>query len=111
MATQEQVEDTIKWPPHLEKMLIDVLVEEVNKGTSASVGFSKIQWRNITDEFNKRAKVNPRKTYKQIKGKFNGLRMKHHSFSTLLNEPTGFGWDPEKGTVIAVKMPGQGISW
>jgi hypothetical protein len=93
MTTQEQVEDTTNWPPHVEKILIDILVEEVNKGTSDNVGFSKIQWRKITDEFNKRAKANPRMTYKQIKGKFNRLRMKHRSFSTLLKEPTGFGWD------------------
>jgi hypothetical protein len=31
MTTQEQVEDTTKWPPHVEKILIDILVEEVNK--------------------------------------------------------------------------------
>jgi hypothetical protein len=68
MTTQEQVEDTTKWPPHFEKILIDILVEEFNKGTFNSVEFFKIQWRNIIDEFNKRAKVN-RMTYKQIKWK------------------------------------------
>ncbi|XP_059659488.1 L10-interacting MYB domain-containing protein-like [Cornus florida] len=100
MASQiVDIEESALWSTQLERCFVDIMVEEVNKGNMPSGIFTSKCWKKIAEEF--KNKTNHAYNVKQLKAKFNRLRTKHHEFSTLLNETTGFGWDAETNTVIA----------
>ena len=86
------------WGPTIEKIYIDILVDEVNKGNQRNGLFQPKVWKVILNEVNQRCGQNF--SVKQIKQKFHRLRMKHRIFSELIQQ-TGFGWDAETNTVTA----------
>ncbi|RVW82916.1 L10-interacting MYB domain-containing protein [Vitis vinifera] len=94
------VEDAGTWRGNIEKIFIDVMVNEVNKGNMDSGTFSTNTWRRILLEVNSQGKRNF--NLKQLKQKFNRLRAMHREFSDLLKH-TGFGWDAETNTVHALE--------
>ncbi|KAL6318090.1 hypothetical protein AAG906_035235 [Vitis piasezkii] len=94
------VEDAGTWRGNIEKIFIDIMVNEVNKGNMDSGTFSTNTWRRILLEVNSQGKRNF--NLKQLKQKFNRLRAMHREFSDLLKH-TGFGWDAETNTVHALE--------
>ncbi|WKA07022.1 hypothetical protein VitviT2T_024891 [Vitis vinifera] len=82
------VEDAGIWRGNIEKIFIDIMVNEVNKSDMDSGTFSTNTWRKILLEVNNQGKRNF--NLKQLKQKFNRLRAMHHEFSNLLKH-TGFG--------------------
>ncbi|XP_062095056.1 L10-interacting MYB domain-containing protein-like isoform X2 [Humulus lupulus] len=92
------VDDACLWGPTVEKIFIDIMVDEVNKGNMASGQFGSKTWAKILEEL----QIKSKRKYliKQIKQKFNRLRTKYREFAELLKQ-TGFGWDRETNTVVA----------
>ena len=82
------VEDVGTWRGNIEKIFIDIMVIEVNKGNMDSGTFCANTWRRILLKVNSQEKRNF--NLKQLKQKFNRLRAMHHEFSNLLKH-TGFG--------------------
>ncbi|XP_062085640.1 L10-interacting MYB domain-containing protein-like [Humulus lupulus] len=91
------VDDACLWGPTVEKIFIDNLVDEVNKGNMASGQFGSKTWAKILE-----LQIKSKRKYliKQIKQKFNRLRTKYREFAELLKQ-TRFGWDHETNTVVA----------
>ncbi|RVW21160.1 hypothetical protein CK203_110649 [Vitis vinifera] len=89
------VEDARTWRGNIEKIFIDIMVNEVNKGNMDSDTFSTNTWRRILLEVKSQGKINF--NLKQLKQKFNRLRAMHREFSDLLKH-TRFGWDVETNT-------------
>ena len=86
------VEDAGTWRGNIEKIFIDIMVNEVNKGNMDSGTFSTNTWIRILLEVNSQGKRNF--NLKQLKQKFNRLRAMHREFSDILKH-IGFGWDAE----------------
>lgn len=101
MASIEiQVEDATLWSSATEKILIDILVDEVNKGNMKDGQCPKRTWNKILEELKAKGKRNY--SMMQVKQKFNRLRARHRDFSELLKQ-AGFRWDAEKNIVHATK--------
>ena len=94
------VEDARTWRGNIEKIFIDIMVNEVNKGNMDSDTFSTNTCRWILLEVKSQGKINF--NLKQLKQKFNRLRVMHLEFSDLLKH-TRFGWDAETNTVHALE--------
>ena len=93
------VEGTGTWGCNLERIFIDIMVDEVNKGNMAGGIFNPNTWRRMLFEVNSQGKRNF--NLKQLKQKFNRLRATHREFSDLLKQ-TGFCWDAETNSVTAL---------
>ena len=90
--------DPATWTATEEKVFIQLMVKEVQKGNRSTTTFLRKGWRNIEQEFCERTNRRYNKT--QFRNKFNQLRTRYNDFSNLLQEP-GFSWDPALNTVIA----------
>lgn len=107
MATElDEAEDQKLWPPQIEWLLIDLMVEECIKGNMSDGIFKRSTWNNMVIELNARA--NRSFSHKQLKKKFNGLRTRHRIFSQLL-EHTGMHWNPVTNTVTASEEVWQNV--
>ena len=93
-----EAEDLKLWPPAIEKLFIDIMVEEQAKGNMKSGVFKKRTWTKIRNELNARA--NRCFVMQQLETKFNRLRTKHETIYQDLRN-TGMGWDFKTNTVIA----------
>lgn len=93
-----EADDTKLWPPTIERMFIDIMVDERAKGNMVHGVFKRNIWENIRNELNKCA--NRVYSKLQVRTKFIRLRSRHHIFSQLLRH-TGMGWDAVTGTVTA----------
>ncbi|XP_054800480.1 L10-interacting MYB domain-containing protein-like isoform X2 [Prosopis cineraria] len=90
--------DSKMWTDPIVKALIDILVEEVQKGNMPNGVFHSRTWTSMTARLNS---VTSRSfNVKQLKQKVNRLRSMHREF-TLLLKHTGFGWSAETNTVTA----------
>ena len=99
MANELNDDEEMKlWPPLIEKLFIELMVDEQEKGNMQNGVFYKRTWTKIHSELNVRAKRNFR--FKQVKAKFNRLRQRHRIFSQLLQH-SGLSWDAETNTVTA----------
>jgi hypothetical protein len=97
MTTElNDVDDAKLWPPNVEKLFIQLMVDEMVKGNMQEGIFHKRIWDKILEELNKQSKRNYK--FPQVKTKFNRLRQRHRIFSQLLQH-TGLGWDAETNTV------------
>ncbi|CAK9181605.1 unnamed protein product [Ilex paraguariensis] len=87
----EMEPDPATWTTLEEKIFIQLMVKEGQKGNRSSTTFSRKGWKHIEQEFCQKTK----KRYNncQFRNKFNQLRTRYHDFSKLLKEP-GFTWDP-----------------
>ena len=86
------------WHSTIEKLFIQLMVDEMMKGNMREGVMHRRGWDNILEELKKQTK----RYYKleQLKTKFNRLRQRHRVFSQLLQH-TGLGWDAETNTVTA----------
>ncbi|XP_054809519.1 L10-interacting MYB domain-containing protein-like [Prosopis cineraria] len=90
--------DSKMWTDPIVKALIDILVEEVQKGNMPNGVFHSRTWTSMTARLN--SVTNCSFNVKQLKQKVNRLRSMHREF-TLLLKHTGFGWSAETNTVTA----------
>ncbi|KAI3461407.1 hypothetical protein Pfo_018070 [Paulownia fortunei] len=86
------------WPDSVEKILIELMVKEVQSGNRPSTTLTKKGWRHI--EKGLYEKTNRTYSYSQLRNKFNQLRIRYQDFSKLLKEP-GFIWDPSRNSLMA----------
>ena len=96
MANESQETDDKKWPPHVEHIFIEIMLEEQLKGNMTSGVFKGSTWTSITAELNRR--TNQGFVFKQVQQKPNRLWLKQRKWSQLLRH-TGLGWDEQTQTV------------
>ena len=94
------VEDAGTWRGNIEKIFIDIMVNEVNKGNMDSGTFSANTWRRILLKVNSQEKRNF--NLKQLKQKFNRLHAMHREFPGLLKH-IRLGWDAETNIMHALE--------
>ena len=82
----------------MEKLFIDIMVEECIKGNMPDGVFKRSTWNKLVTELNVRAKRSF--NHKQVKKKFNRLRTRHRIFSKLLKH-AAMGWNPVTNIVAA----------
>lgn len=71
MAHELQETDEKKWPPHVEHIFIEIMLEEQLKGNMSSGVFKGPTWASITAELNRRTKKDF--VFKQVQQKHNRL--------------------------------------
>ncbi|KAM6553770.1 hypothetical protein CsatB_014532 [Cannabis sativa] len=99
MASESvEIDDACLWGSTIEKIFIDIMVDEVNKGNMKNGQFSSNLWKKILEDLQCKSKRNY--SMKQVKQKFNRLRTKYREFNEL-RKHTGFGWDGPTQTVVA----------
>jgi hypothetical protein len=79
MTELNDTDDAKLWPPNVEKLFIQLMVEEMVKGNMQEVIFHKRIWDKILEELILQTKWNYK--FSQVKTKFNRLRQRHHIFS------------------------------
>ena len=100
MKGNSSIDEDNLWTPQLEKLFIDIMMKEINKGNMTDGQFSSDTWKKMLATLNELGKRSF--TMTQFKGKFNRMRLLQHEFSTLINQ-TGFGWDAKTNTVHALE--------
>ncbi|XP_023908125.2 uncharacterized protein LOC112019814 [Quercus suber] len=86
------------WPPHIEQIFIDIMVDEQQKGNMEHGVFKAKAWLSIVKTLNEQT----RKSFlpKQVKDKHIRLRQKQRKWGQLLRH-TRLGWDETTQTVTA----------
>ena len=97
MAQETQDVDEKKWPPHIEHLFIDLMVDEQQKGNMEHGVFKPKAWLSITKTLNEQ--TGKSFTPKQVKSII-GLGKKQRKWGQLLRH-TGLGWDETTQTVTA----------
>ena len=100
MKGHSSIDENSLWAPQLEKLFIDIMLEEINKGNMANGQFKSDTWKKMLATLNELGKRSFTMTL--FKGKFNRMHLLHREFSTLISQ-TGFGWDAETNTVHALE--------
>ena len=100
MKGNSSIDEDNLWTPQLEKLFIDIMPKEINKGNMIDGQFSSDTWKKMLAALNELGKRSF--TMTQFKGKFNRMRLLHHEFSTLINQ-TSFGWDAKTNIVHALE--------
>ena len=100
MKRNSSIDEDNLWTPQLEKLFIDIMLKEINKGNMIDGQFSSDTWKKMLATSNELGKRSF--TMTQFKGKFNRMRLLHHEFSTLINH-TSFGWDAKTNIVHALE--------
>ena len=98
MAQETQDVDDKKWPPHIEQLFIDLMVDEQQKGNIEHGVFNSSFWLSITKTLNE--KTGKGFSPKQVKDKHNRLRQKQRKWGQLLRH-NGLGWDATTQMVTA----------
>ncbi|GAV82429.1 Myb_DNA-bind_3 domain-containing protein/DDE_4 domain-containing protein [Cephalotus follicularis] len=100
--------DKANWTPALVNMFCDGCVKEIECGGKPHHHFTNLGWKNVMDDFNKRAGVsdfNKRAgvSYNrgQLKNKWYNLKKVYLLWKELIGKDTGLGWDSIKKTVDA----------
>ncbi|KAK9986894.1 hypothetical protein SO802_031845 [Lithocarpus litseifolius] len=84
------------WPPHVEHIFIEIMLEEQLKGNMENDVFKGPMWASITAKLNQRTGKNF--PSKKVVQKHNRLRLKQSKWSLLVRH-TGLGWDEQTQTV------------
>ena len=98
MAQESQNAEEPKWPSHIEKIFIDIMVDEQQKGNMEHGIFKSTSWLSITNALNVQTGRSFR--IKQVQQKHNRLRQKQRKWSKLLSH-TRLGWDETTQMVTA----------
>ncbi|KAL0015494.1 hypothetical protein SO802_002563 [Lithocarpus litseifolius] len=96
MAHESQEADEKKWPPHVEQIFIEIMLEEQLKGNMPNDVFKGPTWASITVELNQRTGKDF--LSKQVQQKHNRLLLKRRKWSQLLRH-TRLRWDEQTRTV------------
>ncbi|XP_059462454.1 uncharacterized protein LOC132191454 [Corylus avellana] len=84
------------WHTDIEKMFIDIMIEQINKGKT--LPFGRRIWSEIRAKLNERGNRNF--TSKQCREKYQRIRRSFNHFTRLMRQK-GFAFDAETNTVIA----------
>ncbi|KAM4102090.1 hypothetical protein ACB094_05G196800 [Castanea mollissima] len=84
------------WPPHVEHIFVEIMVEEQIKGNMENGVFKGLMWTTMIEELNKR--TGKLFTAKKVFQKHNRLQGKQRKWSQLLNH-TRLGWDKATQTI------------
>ncbi|XP_050367174.1 L10-interacting MYB domain-containing protein-like [Argentina anserina] len=87
-----------KWSMPLEKVLADLMLEQVAQGNRSNNAFNNQAWKHIHNEFNRQTGLNYDK--QQLKNHHSVLRRSYHSVKSLLDQD-GFSWDKSRCMVAA----------
>ncbi|XP_077238189.1 spindle/kinetochore-associated protein isoform X1 [Tasmannia lanceolata] len=90
--------ESARWTLRDTNIYIDLMVEEVKKGTRRTTTFSKKGWKDIQAGFYQ--KTGHEYTLLQFRNKFQKLRKEYREFKKLI-EVTGFDWNPVTKTAMA----------
>ena len=98
MAHETQDANNKMWPPHIEQIFINIIVDEQQKGNTEHGIFKATTWKSITKTLNEQTV----KSFlsKQVKDKHNRLKQKQRKWGQLLRH-TELGWDETIQTVSA----------
>ena len=89
---------TIKWTKSMERCFIDLMIEQVNRGTRVGRTFNVQDWAHMTKAFN--AKLGLHCDMHFLEDRFFCLLKQHDDISNLLNHG-GFVWDETLRMVMA----------
>ena len=106
MAHESQETNEKKWPPHVEHIFIEIMLEEQLKGNMPNSVFKGPTWASITTELNQKTKKDF--LSKQVQQKHNRLRLKQRKWSQLLRH-TRLGWDEQTQTVTCLNEVWQNV--
>ena len=90
MAHESQDADDKMWPPHIEQIFIEIMLDEQVKGNMKNGVLKMPVWESITRQLNTQTGKNF--LTKKVIQKHNRLRQKQGKWGQLLNH-TGLGWD------------------
>ncbi|KZV22556.1 hypothetical protein F511_11530 [Dorcoceras hygrometricum] len=88
-----------KWTPSLTKILVDLMVDQIQKGNKSNKTFSKKGWKFICDNF--RIQTGYWWDNEQLKSRYIALRKQYISVRSLLNH-SDFQWDETSGKITAM---------
>ncbi|XP_028065305.1 uncharacterized protein At2g29880-like [Camellia sinensis] len=97
----EDAQELKLWPNRIELAFIQLMVEEVKQDPSLTKknSFTTRHWTRIDDELYSQFRV--RYTVNRLKQKYHRIRQAYNTFVKLKNH-TGFGWDKQRKTVMAL---------
>ena len=75
MKGNSSINDDTLWTPQLEKLFIDIMLKEINKGNMADGQFNSDTWKKMSTILNELGKRSF--TMTQFKRKFNRMRLLH----------------------------------
>lgn len=87
-----------KWTPSLTKTLVDLMVDQIQKGNKSNKTFSKKGWKFICDNFH--IQTGYWWDNEQLKSRYIALRKQYISVRLLLNH-CDFQWDETSGKITA----------
>lgn len=99
LVQQPENQSRAKWTASLTKELVDLMVEEIQKGNKANKSFSKKGWKFICDNF--RIQTGYWWDNEQLKSRYVVLRKQYINVTLLLEQPD-FQWDETTGAIIAL---------
>ena len=100
MAYESQEVDSKLWPPHIEQIFIEIMLDEQLKGNMKNGVFKTAVWESITKQLNTQTGKNF--LTENVVQKHNRLKQKQRKWGQLLNH-TGLGWDELTQTVTDSK--------
>ncbi|KAI3804546.1 hypothetical protein L1987_26174 [Smallanthus sonchifolius] len=86
------------WTPPMDSYLIDLLLDQVNRGNRNGQTFMAQAWINMVKSFNGNFTSNHDKDV--LKNRYKHLKKQYNDINTLLGEK-GFSWDDEREMVAA----------
>ncbi|MCL7049860.1 hypothetical protein MKW94_017200 [Papaver nudicaule] len=89
-----------KWTANLDKIFVDVILEQVLLGNWSNNVFNKKSWQYICDEFNKQAGLEFNK--KQLKKHLDVLRNRYHTVKTQFEQNAFGGLDASRNVVMSL---------
>ena len=104
MAQESQNAEEPKWPSHIEKIFIDIMVDEQQKGNMEHGIFKSTSSLSITNALN--VQTGRSFSIKQVQQKHNRLKQKQRKWSKLLSH-TGLGWDETTKRILLLRRCGQ----
>ncbi|XP_057965236.1 L10-interacting MYB domain-containing protein-like [Malania oleifera] len=97
-AQQHEQQSRAKWTNDLTKILLDLMVDQVQKGNKQNKSFGKKAWRFMCDEFYEKTGLKWDK--EQLKNRYAVLRRQYVTVKSLLDQ-NDFSWDESTGAIIA----------
>lgn len=89
-----------KWTAPLTKTLVDLMVDQIQKGNRSNKSFSKRGWKFICDNF--RIQTGYWWDNDQLKSRYVALRKQYINVSLLLDHPD-FKWDEATGAITSTE--------
>ena len=83
MKGNSSIDEDNLWTPQLEKLFINIMLKEINKGNMTDGQFSSDTQKKMLATLNELGKRSF--TMTQFKEKFNRMHLLHREFSTLIN--------------------------